>query len=337
MKRKYLSAVCCIVLLAGCQQADEIEKFNGKLPMSVEASIVKTMGSRYAVQNEDPNQLSFVDGNAIGLAVEDGGFVKWTLSNTAWTSTGETVYWKDKTNFYKFNAFYPFADVTNEGEIKMPSLSGQNGTMATIATKDFLAITKSESYATNNGVVSFTGDYSFKHVSSLVKFVLKGEGDLLNTTINNIMLEGDDIVSTSTYKFSKEDNLIGNVTVATNETGDEINIPLQNCTITTEGKVFYFIVNAETVTLDQVSLVIKYTSGGKDYMATLAQLGNSTQEFESGVFYTYGLKVADGVLTISGNTISGWGTGQDMGDIVINGVQDNNSNNQGGGNEEDDK
>ena len=72
-------------------------------------------------------------------------------------------------------------------------------------------------------------------------------------------------------------------------------------------------------------------------MATLAQLGNSTQEFESGVFYTYGLKVADGVLTISGNTISGWGTGQDMGDIVINGVQDNNSNNQGGGNEEDDK
>ena len=33
----------------------------------------------------------------------------------------------------------------------------------------------------------------------------------------------------------------------------------------------------------------------------------------------------DGILSISGNTISGWGDGQDMGDIVINGVQDLNN------------
>jgi hypothetical protein len=215
----------------------------------------------------------------------------------------------------------------------MPSLSGQDGTMATIATKDFLAITKSESYVTNNGVVSFTEDYSFKHVSALVKITLKGEGDLLNTTINNITLKGDDIISTSTYKFSETGNPIGVVEVAANETGDEISISPENCTITAEGEVFYFIVNAGTITLDNVSLIIKYTSGGKIYTATLAQLGTSAQKFESGVFYTYGLKVADGILSISGNTISGWGDGQDMGDIVINGVQD--SNNQGVNNEDD--
>ena len=337
MKRKYLSAVCSIVLLAGCQQADEIEKFNGKLPMSVEASIVKTMGSRYVVKDEDPNQLEFANGNAIGLAVEGGGFVKWTLNNTTWTPTGGTAYWKDKTNPYKFNAFYPFASVSEAGDITMPNLSGQDGTMATIAAKDFLAITKSESYATNNGVLSFTGDYSFKHVSSLVKITLKGEGDLLNTTINSITLKGDDIISSSTYKFSETGNPIGMVEVATGETGDEIGVSPENCTITTAGKVFYFIVNAGTITLDNVSLTIKYTSGGNNYTAILPQLGTSTQEFESGVFYTYGLKVADGVLTISGNTISGWGTGQNMGDIVINGVQDSNSNNQGGNDEEGDE
>ena len=324
MKRNVLSAFCCMALLAGCQQADEIEELGDKLPMSVEASIVKTMGSRYAVQNEDPNQLSFVEGNAIGVAVEGEGFVKWTLNGSTWTPTGDCVYWPDKNTAYKFNAFYPFADVTDEGGIKMPSLSGQDGTMATIATKDFLAITKSESYVTNNGVVSFTEDYSFKHVSALVKMTLKGEGDLLNATINNITLKGDDIISTSTYKFSKTGDPIGKVTVAQG-TGDEISITPSNCTITTEGKVFYFVVNAGTATLDNVSLTIKYTSGENNYTATLAQLGASDKKFVSGVMSKYGLKVADGILSISGNTISGWGDGQDMGDIVINGVQDLNN------------
>ena len=324
MKRKYLLAVCCMALLAGCQQTDEIEELGDKLPMSVEASIVKTMGSRYAVIDEDPNQLSFANGNAIGLAVEGEEFVEWTLNGSTWTPTGDCVYWPDKNTAYKFNAFYPFADVTDEGGIKMPSLSGQDGTMATIATKDFLAITKSESYVTNNGVVSFTEDYSFKHVSALVKITLKGEGDLLNTTINNITLKGDDIISTSTYKFLETGNPIGKVTVAQG-TGDEISITPSNCTITTEGKVFYFVVNAGTATLDNVSLTIKYTSGENNYTATLAQLGASDKKFVSGVMHKYGLKVADGILSISGNTISGWGDGQDMGDIVINGVQDLNN------------
>ena len=292
--------------------------------MTVEASIVKTMGSRYAVIDEDPNQLSFANGNAIGMAVEGEEFVEWTLNGSTWTPTGDCVYWPDKNTAYKFNAFYPFADVTDEGGIKMPSLSGQDGTMATIATKDFLAITKSESYVTNNGVVSFTEDYSFKHVSALVKITLKGEGDLLNTTINNITLKGDDIISTSTYKFLETGNPIGKVTVAQG-TGDEISITPSNCTITTEGKVFYFVVNAGTATLDNVSLTIKYTSGENNYTATLAQLGASDKEFVSGVMHKYGLKVADGILSISGNTISGWGDGQDMGDIVINGVQDLNN------------
>lgn len=226
-----------MALLAGCQQAGEIEELGNELPMSVEASIVKTMGSRYAVIDEDPNQLSFANGNAIGMAVEGEEFVEWTLNGSTWTPTGDCVYWPDKNTAYKFNAFYPFADVTDEGGIKMPSLSGQDGTMATIATKDFLAITKSESYVTNNGVVSFTEDYSFKHVSALVKITLKGEGDLLNTTINNITLKGDDIISTSTYKFLETGNPIGKVTVAQG-TGDEISITPSNCTITTEGKVF---------------------------------------------------------------------------------------------------
>ena len=313
-----------MALLAGCQQANEIEELGNELPMSVEASIVKTMGSRYAVIDEDPNQLSFANGNAIGLAVEGEEFVEWTLNGSTWTPTGDCVYWPDKNTAYKFNAFYPFADVTDEGGIKMPSLSGQDGTMATIATKDFLAITKSESYVTNNGVVSFTEDYSFKHVSALVKITLKGEGDLLNTTINNITLKGDDIISTSTYKFLETGNPIGKVTVAQG-TGDEISITPSNCTITTEGKVFYFVVNAGTATLDNVSLTIKYTSGENNYTATLAQLGASDKEFVSGVMHKYGLKVADGILSISGNTISGWGDGQDMGDIVINGVQDLNN------------
>jgi hypothetical protein len=153
---------------------------------------------------------------------------------------------------------------------------------------------------------------------------LKGEGDLLNATINSLELSGSDIISTSTYKFSDTGDPIGKVTVAQG-TGDEISITPSNCTITTEGKVFYFVVNAGTATLDNVSLTIKYTSGENNYTATLAQLGASDKKFVSGVMHKYGLKVADGILSISGNTISGWGDGQDMGDIVINGVQDLNN------------
>jgi hypothetical protein len=67
-------------------------------------------------------------------------------------------------------------------------------------------------------------------------------------------------------------NPIGMVTVAQG-TGDEISITPSNCTIMTEGKVFYLVVNAGTATLDNVSLTIKNTSGENNYTATLAQLG----------------------------------------------------------------
>lgn len=328
MKKEILMAFCAAAVLTGCQQAEEIGELSGKLPMSVEAGIVKTMGSRYVVTDNDPNNLTFGDGNKIGISVAGRKFEEWTLTGTTWAATSGTVYWNDKASLHKFCAFYPFADVTEGGDISMPSLSDQNGTMESISTRDFLVATKEQSYDNGdaNGVVSFTGNNAFKHVSSLLQFTLKGEGDLLNATIKSMELSGDDIISSSTYNFSKAE--AERVKVATDETGDGISITPTDCAIDAGGKIFYFIVNAGTVSLDGMSLTIKYKSGDKDYTATLAKLGGSDQKLGSGLFYKYGLKVADGVLAISGNTISGWGNGENMGNIVINGSED--SNNQGG-------
>lgn len=335
MKKNIVTAFCSIALLTGCQQAEEIENMGEKLPMSVEAGIVKALGSRYVAVGNDPNNLSFMSGNAIGVAVKGGKFVKWTLNSSSWTPEGDGAYWPDKEESYTFNAFYPYANVPETGNITMPNLSdGQDGTMAWIAEHDFLATTKTESYDENAGKVSFTDDYAFKHVSSLLQITLKGEGDLLGSTITSIELKGSDIVSSSTYKFSDSEGSIGDVTVKTDEKGDEISISPKH-TMNADGYVIYFIVNAGTVELDKVSLTIKYMSGETPFTATLSKLGKSGEKFGIGKYYKYGIKVSEGVLTVSGNEISTWGDGGEIDDIIINGIQDSNSNNEGGNNEGD--
>ena len=112
--------------------------------------------------------------------------------------------------------------------------------------------------------------------------------------------------------------------VTTDESGNNIDLNLSNITIASAGKTFYFIVNSGTVELSNVSLTITYTSGNRNYLATLASLGTTNNYFEQGKLYKYGLKVIDGVLTISGNSITDWTDGVVMDDIIINGVENNN-------------
>ena len=60
----------------------------------------------------------------------------------------------------------------------MPSLDSQNGTWENIDQYDFLVASRKLSYDTDLGNVAFSGDYSFKHVLSLLKINIKGEGDM---------------------------------------------------------------------------------------------------------------------------------------------------------------
>lgn len=315
MKKIFIAAVCCMAMLAGCQQAEGIMNPSEELIMSIEASIGDAARSRYA--GDTPNDVNFTNGDKIGLSVNGGTFYEWEYQNASWKrADGNIAYWDNKTNKHTFKAFYPFGKITSEGAIEMPELTGQDGTMISVAARDFLIAQKDESYATASGVVSLT----FNHVSSLITIKLKGEGDLVGATINQITITGNNILTSSTYKFGET----APVTVA----GEQLNtMTLEpNCTITAgTDKLFYFIFNSGTANLSDVNLTIAYTSGGKDYTATLNGLGGDDSKFISGEQHIFSLKIADGVLSISGNEIEDWNGTEDVEDIVINGVENSNN------------
>lgn len=322
MKNLSLSAIIATVLLTGCQQNEEFENSNN-LQMSVEASIDNpNTSSRYA--GDAPNNTEFTNQDAIGISVNSEDFVQWTFNGSNWNAN-QITNWNDKSSNHKFIAFYPYTQHANLNSISMPNLSNQDGTMESVATCDFLVTQKEQKYG-ENGTVSFTDDYAFNHVSSLVTINLKGEGELANATITNISITGTDILTPTTYSFTKAGEKESPITLNSEDENkkDLLSIsPLH--AMTSEGATFYFVLNPNTVELSNVKLSIKYTKTGddeegKEYLAELVGLGTTnTNTFDSGKQYSYSLKIAGGLLVITGNDIADWGAGLNLDDIVING------------------
>ena len=322
MKRKLiLTASFAVLFFTACQQEDVDGNFEN-LPVSIEANIGNSSGEpvgRYV--GDEPNQAAFATGDEIGLMVNEGSFVKWTCDGSKWSPTGNAVYWKDKVSDHQFYAFYPYE--SKEGmsltNVPMPDLLGQDGSMVEVAKRDFLVTTKTQAYG-SDGVVSFTKDENapFTHVSSLIQINIKGNGDLKNATITGISIVGEDITTLSSYSF---DN--GNVNLDTNpdNASDELLAEGLNRQVNSTDQTFYFIVNAGTVSLSDVDLTIAYASATKKYKAKLQGLGDSTEEFVGGNQYSYTSKISDGVLTMTGNEIKEWETGNNVGEIVINGEE----------------
>ena len=320
MKNKIIMAVCCVAsLFASCQQ-EEIENGIEKLKVSIEATIGSAAGlpaGRY-VGNE-PNGVSFGADDEIGLSVDGGNFVKWTYNGSKWSPVGESVYWENKTDEYRFCAFYPYKSLNGLSllNVPMPDLSSQNGLMTDVAKLDFLVAEKEQAYGTD-GVVSFTEETGapFEHVSSLIQIRIKGNGDLGLATIDSILIEGTGITTLSTYSFDSKEVELDAVNASNKMLAKELNRQMNS-----SDQLFYFILNAGTVNLTDMSLTIGYTSGEKKYKAKLQGMGSGSTKLERGKLYSYTLKISDGVLTISGNEIKDWESGENMDDIVINGEE----------------
>lgn len=321
---------CLCFLLVGCHQADEMDFIHEDLKMSVVASIEGSdnlVASRYV--GDTPNAVSFVKGDAIGLSVNDGAFVEWVKNEDGdgWTPNGNAVFWNDKTSDHSFIAFYPYDSKATSERIPMPDLSEQQGTMESVAEKDFLVAQKTQTYGTN-GVVEFkpfneSVDYSFKHVSSLVVVTLKGEGELASATINKISINGTNLFTPFNYVKSNG----GLIVKIDDEPGKDLLELSLSHQMESKNKTYYFIVNSGTVSLSAVTLSISYTTNQESYIAKLNGLGTSeVTTFEKGKKYSYSLKVAGGELVISGNEIQDWGEGLNLGDIVINGIEQGESN-----------
>lgn len=301
----------CLILFVGCQQSVDELTVNDEYPISIEASIGGASGSRYT--GDEPNTATFTDGDNIGLAYKVGteitNFVQWSFNESGWAPVSTTMNWKNIGDDHTFYAFYPYKIGASLSKVPMPALTEQDGTMASVATRDFLVATKTMKYS-NGGKVSFTDSNAFEHVSSLVVLTLKNTGDLTSATINNISLEGADLVAESTYSFENR-----MVTWMKNDVSDDImnaDISVENSAMNGD-KVFYFVVNSETVNLSAVTLSITYKSaGGEVYKASktdLSQTGGHTQ-FQKGHSYNYGITITtDQILTISGHTINTWKNG----------------------------
>lgn len=315
----------CIALLASCQQIDDLEEGNESLIMSVEASIgnlSRSAESRYSSSDNTPNNLSFEDGNSIGIFVAGRPAVKWTKGTNGWDSE-TTVYWPDKYNSYDFYAYYPYVQADSKESVDMPSLDNQEGTIESLSECDFLVAVTNQSYE-DGGTVSFTeGTASFKHVSSLLAITIDGKSDLSTSTIKKFSFEAQNIASGTTYSFSSETN-----PVSVKEDKESNVLESADLDFTMPGKdhTFYFIANSG-VDLDDIVFTIKYSTGNGDdavdYIASKTGMGTTT--LEGGKQYNFRLNITDGVVKIEGGEILDWGDGGKMDDIIINNPKEDES------------
>lgn len=315
MKLISIPVVGCMFLLSGCQQAEEFTSVNENLKISIEASVGKEGRISGRSVMDDDGKVSFQENDSIGMSVNGGSFAKWTLTGSTWLQNPEISYWENKEKDHNFCAFYPFDNKATLNNVPMPDLSMQKGKKEDLGKYDFLVATKEQAYE-DDGTVYFSGSYAFEHELSLITITLKGEGDLISSTINKISLKGNDIVTRHTYSFEdSEVNIISD-----EESVNELTVSMTDFELTTAGHTFYFILNSETVTLENVALEIEYKKGDNVYVATLEGMGiaNETgKQFEKGKQYNYSLRVIGNVINISGNEIKGWDEGIIIDDIVI--------------------
>ena len=315
---KQNSIICLVSLflttLASCQKADDsITIENDKLPMSVIARIgdVKQATARYA---GTLNNATFIEGDAIGIFMDGGNVIKWTLSSIKWEPATAT-YWPETDVSYTFKAFYPYEDeVTySYSNIPMPSLLEQDGTFDGIVSRDFLVASTTQNYGTS-GTVVFQGEgKAFNHVSALVHLTILDSDDLADATLTGISIEGGNIVAPSSYSFETS-----SVTLSPNSNSD-----LLSTTLTQEmdkDQDYYFVLNAKSTESNNVKLSIQYTTNGKDYIAESNSFSNNI--FTSGKQHNFTVNIKDKQLSITEATINPWTDSENTENIIINNPQE---------------
>lgn len=301
-----------MAFFSACQQDEnEIQKADD-LRMSIVASIngqKNIPASRYV--GDDPSNVDFEVSDAIGVFVDNAAAMKWTYISSGWSSEND-VYWPDKTQNHTFCAFYPYVEATSIAKVPMPSLLGQSGTIASISKCDFLVASVTQSCGTD-GIIAFREENAFSHVSSLVQLTFKGDGDLSSAVLTKISIEGKDIVASSTYSFSEE-----LVSMNPDAASDVLDVALSH---PMEGKdaTFYFILNEKEDASEPVVLTVEYKTDDKTYVARMENFAGNV--FVGGVKQSYTITIKERLLIIDGSSISSWGAGESLENIVINGEE----------------
>lgn len=317
---KLTASLCCILLaLTSCQNETlELETSTNKMLMSVIARIGESTTPQARYTGSAPNSAEFATGDSIGIFMDEGDRVRWRLESLVWVPQKD-VFWPDKDKNHTFRAFYPYtAQALTYQSVPMPSLLEQDGSMAGVAKCDFLVATTTQTYGTD-GTVMFQGEgKSFKHVSSLVHLAINPKEDLAGSTLKEITFAGGNIVAPSIYSFENE-----NVSLTPDETSDTLSIK-PNRTIgasETDSIPYFFVLNEKlNASNSPITLILKYQKGTDNYTARMENFASNT--LQGGNQYSFRITIKNNKVVIEGNTISPWGEGNEMQDIVINSQKD---------------
>ena len=322
MKKSLYGSLFTVMCFSACQGGEELEQSQEKeYTVSIMAKIGKTVSVARYLQEDENAAAGFSKDDDIGVFMDDGIAVRWIFDGTSW-ATGKTVFWKDKEGEHAFCAYYPYTGSVAEskGNIKMPPLDTQDGTWENLGRYDFLVASRTLSYLTDLGNVAFTNDYSFKHVLSLLKINIKGEGDMAGAVIDKVRLEGNGLMTQGYYSFEANGVTVG-------ETPKESFQIVPSHAMDSQDVSFYFILNGsgrdevmspKAAENHPVNLTVEYTRNGKSY---IARRENLSPGLLSGCIHKYNIVVKDGNLIITGGSISGWTPGNETEDIIINGEE----------------
>ena len=323
MKKALYASLLAIIFFSSCQENEESEQIQDKeYTVSIMARIGKPVPDARYEQNNETVEARFTNKDEIGVFMDDADAVCWTFDGTAW-STSNSIFWEDKNSTHIFCAYYPFSSLAVEDKkrIKMPSLNDQDGSWKNIPKYDFLVASRNLSYTEDHGNVVFSGEHSFRHISSLLKINIKGEGEMEKAVIDEITLKGGGLITQTYYSFETN-----SVTADNTVTKETISIAPDH-SMEGQDASFYFILNgtkadenadAKAVITNPVNLAIKYTNNNIKYIARRDGLSSGLL---SGCIHEYNIQIKGGNVIITGGSVSGWTPGNEVEDIIINGEE----------------
>ena len=280
MKPRLFAFAALALTLAACNNDNE-NLNDGPVAAKFTADIYESVSTRV---NQDGTD--WTDGDCIGIT--GAGFINipYVRESGQFVPEDKTIYFND-TETHTFHAYYPYQ--SDGGTVTVSTAADKQGTGI-----DFL-FASGATGNTHNPTVSFTGDHTFHHCMSLIKFTFKpGDGLIFNGmepadyTLDGLKHEGTFDTATGT-------------TAVTAAAESPITMQLGGATTS------QVIILPQGVT---TSLDLKVSFNGLDYTTTLPNPSKpEANQFSAGYAYTYNITLNNKGITVEEPEITPWEPG----------------------------